>query len=331
VNPGARAKLWPAAVATLALLACGPSAGQGPGPNFTATPLVLRTDQPETGEIGGLIWRGGFELRASDPHFGGLSGLMASPDGSRLTAVSDKGSWVEFAPQLDAGGDLVGLEFGDGVWALCGTDGKVLHETWDLDAESLARLPDGSLVVAFEHNHRLWRYPAGAAPLAGIPAPLPLPQQTAALRRNSGFEALSELPDGDLLAIAEGSEEASESPAFLWRDGVWSALVYRRDGGFRPTGATLLPDGDLLVLERSFSILAGVRIRLVRVPGAAIVAGASLEGTIVAELAPPVTLDNMEGIAATRGPAGETLVYLISDDNFNALQRTLLLLFALRG
>ena len=32
---------------------------------------------------------------------------------------------------------------------------------------------------------------------------------------------------------------------------------------------------------------------------------------------------------ARRGPDGETLIYLLSDDNFSALQDTLLLLFAL--
>ncbi len=37
----------------------------------------------------------------------------------------------------------------------------------------------------------------------------------------------------------------------------------------------------------------------------------------------------MEGIAARRGPGGETLIYLISDDNFHPWQRTLLLMFEL--
>jgi hypothetical protein len=39
----------------------------------------------------------------------------------------------------------------------------------------------------------------------------------------------------------------------------------------------------------------------------------------------------MEGIAAHRGASGETIITLISDDNFSALQRTLLLQFALPG
>jgi hypothetical protein len=39
----------------------------------------------------------------------------------------------------------------------------------------------------------------------------------------------------------------------------------------------------------------------------------------------------MEGVSARRGPNGETLVYVVSDDNFNApLQRTLLMMFELR-
>lgn len=36
----------------------------------------------------------------------------------------------------------------------------------------------------------------------------------------------------------------------------------------------------------------------------------------------------MEGIAVRRGPAGEVLITLVSDDNGNPLQRTLLLQFA---
>jgi hypothetical protein len=35
----------------------------------------------------------------------------------------------------------------------------------------------------------------------------------------------------------------------------------------------------------------------------------------------------MEGIAVRSGPAGETLIYLLSDDNYSALQRTLLMMF----
>lgn len=39
----------------------------------------------------------------------------------------------------------------------------------------------------------------------------------------------------------------------------------------------------------------------------------------------------MEGIAARLGPKGETLVYLLSDNNFSPLQQTLLMMFELRS
>ena len=43
-------------------------------------------------------------------------------------------------------------------------------------------------------------------------------------------------------------------------------------------------------------------------------------------------IDNMEGLAVHTNAAGEIIVTMISDDNFNkGLQRTLLLQFALDG
>ena len=40
-------------------------------------------------------------------------------------------------------------------------------------------------------------------------------------------------------------------------------------------------------------------------------------------------LDDFEGVAVRRGAGGATIVYILSDDNFNPLQSNLLLLFVL--
>ena len=69
--------------------------------------------------------------------------------------------------------------------------------------------------------------------------------------------------------------------------------------------------------------------RLARIAGGAIVPGAVLEGVEIARLSLPLTVDNFEGLAVRRDAAGGLLVYLVSDDNFNPLQRTLLLMFRL--
>ena len=55
------------------------------------------------------------------------------------------------------------------------------------------------------------------------------------------------------------------------------------------------------------------------------------DGVELARLAPPLTVDNMEGISARQDSAGRTLIYLMSDDNYSVLQRTLLLMFEYRG
>ena len=93
----------------------------------------------------------------------------------------------------------------------------------------------------------------------------------------------------------------------------------------------MLPNGDILVLTRHYTVLGGARVRLERLPAAAIDAGTTLQGTLLARFRHPLTVDNFEGVAAVQGEDGATLVYILSDDNFNFFQRTLLLLFRLRG
>ena len=84
-----------------------------------------------------------------------------------------------------------------------------------------------------------------------------------------------------------------------------------------------------MVLERGFRFLLGFRVRIARVPAAQLRQGTVAQGTEVARLDARFTMDNFEGIAARTGPRGETLLYVISDDNFNVFQRTLLMVFAL--
>jgi hypothetical protein len=54
-----------------------------------------------------------------------------------------------------------------------------------------------------------------------------------------------------------------------------------------------------------------------------------MPGETIFEAGSGTALDNMEGISVHRSSAGETIVTLISDDNFNFFQSTVLLQFAL--
>lgn len=289
-------------------------------------PRVSARDAPLV-RVGRLTYRGGLQLESSAPTFGGLSALAVSSDGASLLAVSDEGHWLRARLAYDGAGNLAGVARAE-MGPLGDTRGDPLVGKVNQDAESLARLPDGSWVVGFERRHRLWRY-ASPASLAGPAEPLPIPRELLKAPSNGGVEALAVLSDGRLVALCEELLVGRRVRGFVREGRRWRAFTYPIEGLLRPSDATALPSGDLLVLERGYSPDAGVSVRLRRVPARQVRKNAAPEGEVLAQLEPPLTVDNFEGLAARRGPSGETLVYLLSDDNFSAEQRTLLLMFAL--
>lgn len=306
------------------VLSAGPAAAEPLA--LTVTPLPLNSENPGQTRVGALAWRGSLEITSGSRRFGGLSGLLLEPGGDRLLAVSDTGRWVSARIRLDDAGFLVGLDQGQ-TGRLRDGDNRVLASKRAGDAESLARLADGTILVAFEQAHRIWRYPAGGLdrPAQSFPPPPGLDR----LDGNNGLEALTTLPGGRLLALAEDKGDSPGLRGFLWQDGGWSDLALARDRSYRPTGATALPSGDVLVLERRFSVLGGLGIKIRRLPLAAIQPGATLTGEVIAQLRPPLVYDNMEGIAARAEPGGGVRIYLVSDDNFNPIQRSVLISFLL--
>ena len=276
--------------------------------------------------VGRLHYLGGLDLRSDEPAFGGFSGLSVTADG-RLTAVTDRGHWLTARIVRDRTGRLVDLADA-ALGPLLDTKGRPVTGEWR-DAEALESLPNGDWLVGFEQRHRVWRYKAETRGLQGRPAPFPTPKGIAAAPLNGGLEALTPLPDGRILMLAESLRRAGGSRAgwLVGRD--VQPLGYRTARDFKPTDAALLPNGDVLVLSRYFKLLGGFKARLERIPADAIEAGTVLKGELLARLAPPLTVDNFEGLAVAPDADGGALVYILSDDNFHFLQRTLLLLFRL--
>ncbi len=293
-------------------------------------PLALE-NPPE--RIGALRFLGGVQLQSADPRLGGISGLLVD-DALNLTAVTDTGLWV--TARIDMANDRLAGVSGLALFPIRDGSGQPLPRGPMADAESLARLPDGSLLVGFERWHRIRRFARPDAPGDYFTAPPGL--ETAS--GNAALESLTLLADGRLLALEEGTDETG-APRRAWLGGAggWTTLAYRPAELFRPTDAAGLPDsggfqGGALVLERSFAVLRGFGSRITHVSRAQLDAagpGTVLEPEEVARIVPPLTTENFEGIAVARRPAGGLYVFLVSDDNFNALQRTLLFAFALEG
>jgi hypothetical protein len=296
----------------------------------SARPVALNASNPTQRVVGDLEYRGGLHLVSDDRHFGGLSSLRVLADGQKMVAISDEGFWVVARPVVEKGvlEDIADVEMGP----LLGPDGKILQGKDARDAESLALLSDGSFVVGFERHHRLLQYPSGTGRPDGVPKPVPPPPGLAKAPTNGGIESLVQLRGGALFALTEEWVHGAEIVG--WTDGPdrWQRLGLRVDGPLRPSDAASLPDGDVLVLERAYNAARGiVNARIRRIPGPSIRPGATLTGPVVADFAPPLVLDNYEGIAVARALNGETHVYVVSDDNLDRVrQRTLLLMFALR-
>jgi hypothetical protein len=310
------------------LLLTAPAAAERIEIAVKSVPLEAGRENVHT--VGPLEFRGGLVLTSTDPRLGGFSSLRLSEAGARMTTVTDEGNWFTGRLVHDERGFLVGLEDAE-MGPLLGLDGKPLGEKTAADAESLALLPDGDMVVGFEHQHRLWRYPVTKGRPDGPPTALPLPPGLTGAPANGGVESLVANAKGRLVALTEYWIVNEAVGGFFDGPANWRAFGYRFEGAYRPSDMTALPGGDLLVLERAYNPDRGiVGIRLQRVPIAQVKRGARVTSKTLAELSPPLTVDNFEGIDAIPGSGGETLIYLVSDDNFRVGdQRTLLLMFAL--
>jgi hypothetical protein len=200
------------------------------------------------------------------------------------------------------------------------------------DCESLA-IADGTAWIGLERVNEVLRFAIGRDGFAARGTPIPMPAAVKGFANNRGLEALAVVPSGphagSLIGVGErpfGGRDGPVSPGFFLTGTPGSFEVVRRDG-FDVTDAAFLPSGDLLLLERRFAWLSGVAMRIRRFSGRALRPGARLDGETMVSADMAMHIDNMEGLAVHRGRDGATILTLISDDNFNLLQRTVLLRF----
>lgn len=283
--------------------------------------------------FGELTFRGGVELQSSHDAFGGFSGLWRSPDGGEIVAVTDAAQWLT-AKVATANDRLSGLTDVTMAPAL-GRDGRPLRRTRSYDTEALA-IVGGLAYVAIERSHEVMRFDWGKNGVRSRGQLIPVPPEAKQLPRNKGLEGIGVAPPrtplaGALIAVAERAQWEEDAPTrgFILtgpRQGVFSIV---RSGEYESTDLAFLPSGDMLLLERRFSILRGVAARIRRIAAIAIAPGATVDGPVIFEADGAYQVDNMEGIALHRDPGGATILTLISDNNFSVLQRTLLLEFQL--
>lgn len=295
---------------------------------MSASGVELDARRPNVKRVGQLDFVAGFDLTSRHARFGGYSGMIIDEGGLRLVAVSDLGHWLVARLRRDEAGRLTGVGEAE-IHPMLDRNGRPFTIKRAGDAEALESLPDGSLLVAFEQVHLVLRY-AGPEPWRSAAEVQAVP---AALRRqasNGGVETMARFPDGRLLLVSEADERADGTLSAWLRTGTeWADLSYAQSDSYRPVDAKVLPDGDLLVLERYFTLLGGFSSRLVRVAAGDVRPGATMRGRMIAEISSPMITDNFEALAVEPAPDGGIFVFILSDDNRVAIERTLLLQFRL--
>nr|WP_249734258.1 esterase-like activity of phytase family protein [Bradyrhizobium sp. sGM-13] len=281
--------------------------------------------------FGELEFRSGLILTSRFRGFGGLSGLRLDSKGERFIAISDKGGWFT-GRIVYKGREMTGLDDVEASPVL-GHDGKPITSRGWYDTEALAL--DGSLVyVGLERVNQILRFDFSKGFTRAHGELIQLPLGVRKLPYNKGIEALVVVPKGlplagTLIAISErGLDAQGNITAFLIGRTLGLFSISRSDN-FDISDAVLLPSGGLLLLERKFSWLGGVGIRIRRIALASIAPGAVIDGPVIFEADLGSEIDNLEGIDAHVTPEGETVLTLVSDDNFSMIQRNLLLQFAL--
>nr|QQZ51186.1 esterase-like activity of phytase family protein [Phenylobacterium glaciei] len=182
----------------------------------------------------------------------GLSDLRITPDG-RLVSISDEGDLLESRVLLDKTGRLAGLGPGK-LTVLTGPDGKPLQGKAQADAEGMAILANGDMLISFERINRILVYPAKGAREAPFPV--------ATFQENSGLEALSADPAAGPDAYVTAGEDSGET----WTCRLSAACVkgptLDKPAEFGVVAVNRLAGGNTAWLFRAWDPVRGSRITL---------------------------------------------------------------------
>ena len=300
-----------------------------------ATPITSFDNRdPSQIRFGALEFRGGLELTSNNPAFGGISGLHIEPDGAHFLAITDHGSWLRGRIEY-RDGKPVGITDAE-MAPILGSDGKPLAARGWYDTESLTER-DGIFYIGIERVEQIVRLDYRRDGFKARAEPIKVPPDFKTFRYNKSLECLVAPPQGSplagmLIAVTERSLDARGNlRSFLLDGDRVTRFSVKRTDDFDVSDCAILPPSDLLLLERRYSLMRGVAMRIRRVPLESLKMDALVDGRAMIEADLAYAIDNMEGMAVHRTSSGEIIVTLVSDDNFSFIQRNLLLQFAIVG
>lgn len=291
-------------------------------PDFDAPVGISQIADPQslTPGLGGNVkLLGLWHLTSRNAHFGGFSALVTLGK-DRLLAGSDRARLLDFP--LPQTGDMASAR----MRFFPSRKNDARRVTMDMEALERDAASD-TLWATFEHSHAIERVQTNRR--RAITAPNAMQHWHA----NGGAETLIRLKDDRFIVIGEKAttHNADWRPALLFaRDPVADceplSFHFAAPADFSPVDGTVLADGRVIVLVRR--VVWGLPPRfasaLVLADPQAIAQDRPWQGRVIASLEGAHLDENFEGIAAVEQDDGSVDLYLISDDNQSAFQRTLL-------
>jgi hypothetical protein len=283
--------------------------------------------------FGPLTFVGGLEMTSNARDFGSMSAFRFRKPGSDFIGVADTGFW--FFGRIDH--DTDGRPSGVGDFTMqpmVDKEGRAIGSKWLSDAEGLAVRGDIAS-VGFERDHRVSEFRIDPADMKAPVRDLDFLVPRKELRMNRGFETVAYSPEngplnGARVIVSERSlDENGNQFAAVLEGPEKGVFTVKRSGKFDITDGAFLPNGDLLILERSFSYAAGVAMQLRRIDGKTIGPGRLADGPVLLKADMSYQIDNMEGLDVWRRGDGALMVSIVSDDNQSLLERSLYLEFRL--
>ncbi|GLS31836.1 hypothetical protein SAMN04488498_102440 [Mesorhizobium albiziae] len=338
--PSLRLRNWLGGFAALALisvlgLANSGDAGSAPLDRITIStrPITQFRIGRDDKQFGPLEFVGGLEMTANSRHFGAISAFRFTSPGGSFVGVADTGFWffgklVHDDAQKPSGIADFSME------QMVDPSGQTFARKWEVDAEGLA-VKDDIATVGFERNHRVARFRIEPGKMGPAFRNLDFLVPARELRQNRGFETVAYAAPhgqhaGGLVVVSEKSLDSRGNIFAAILEGPGKGVfTVKRNGNFDITDGAFLPDGDLLLLERSFNMAEGVKMRLRRIEAESIVEGAVVDGPVLMDADMGYQIDNMEAMDVWQRADGAVMVSLMSDDNHSILQRNLYLEFVL--
>lgn len=263
-----------------------------------------------------------------DQQIAGLSGLAWDEDEQLLYAISDFGKLLHLKPVFQ-NNILHSVELMQ-ITPLLDQNGSALNTINTKDSEGLVVKQannsvkgDTELIISFEREPRVWRYNTQGEYLGSINIPDDLKDINNYKAANSALESLAFNSKDELTLIPEHQlkNNTDNNISVFHKNTKFSEIPLSNSEISGITAIEYLDDNNLLILERSYRmrVFPRLEIRLKKWN----LQEKSLTTLFAFKNDGEFAVDNFEGLTRYQG----NKFFIISDDNANSYQQTILLLF----